>query len=166
MGPFFPKLILVGLIPKTRATRLDRDINSLKVVFHNTNSLFFYSHNLALCLSLLFVDLYTSSSISQHFNHYFASSSPPPLLPSLRFDLSMSSLKFVYIWNCYLLLFLLFGFVDLFFGFVDVLFGFVDLLILFIRNQALVFDLCISVEIKSDHRPLEPNSTRPIAICS
>ena len=60
-----------------------------------------------------------------------------------------------------------FGF--LLFGFVDVLWvcrsslWFVDLLILFFRNQTYVFDLCISVKIKADRRPPEPNPTRPVA---
>ena len=55
--------------------------------------------------------------------------------------------------------FLFFGCVDLFFGFVDLLFGFVDLLILFFRNHTLVFDLCISVEIKADRCPPELDPT-------
>ena len=52
---------------------------------------------------------------------------------------------------------------DLFFGYVDLLFGFVDLLILFFKNRSSVFDLCISVEIKADRRPPEPDPTRPVA---
>jgi len=60
-------------------------------------------------------------------------------------------------------LFLFFGFVDLFFGFVDLLFGFVDLLILFFKNRSLVFALCISVKIKADRRPPEPDPTRSMA---
>ena len=60
---------------------------------------------------------------------------------------------------------LFFGFVDMFFGFVDLLFGFVDLLILFFRNRSSVFDLCISVEIKADYRPPEPDPTRLMAFC-
>ena len=51
----------------------------------------------------------------------------------------------------------------MFFGFVDLLFGFVDLLILFFRNRSSVFDLCISVEIKADCRPPEPDPTRLMA---
>ena len=84
-------------------------------------------------------------------------SSPSP--PSLRFvfaSLKFSSLRFGYLWNCCLLLFLFFGFVDLFFGFVD-------LLILFFKNRSSVFDLCISVEIKVNRRPPEPDPTRPVA---
>ena len=77
----------------------------------------------------------------------------------------MSSLKFVYMWNCCLLLFLVLGFVDLFFGFVDLLFGFVDLLILFIKNQTLVFDLCILVEIEANHYPPKSDLTLPMVIC-
>ena len=59
--------------------------------------------------------------------------------------------------------FLFFGCVDLFFGFIDLLFGFVDLLILFFKNQSLVFDLSILVEIKADRHPPEPDLTRPVA---
>ena len=86
--------------------------------------------------------------------------------PSLRFvfaSLKFSSLTFGFLWNCYLLLFLFFGFVDLFFGFVDLLFGFVDLLILFFKNRSSVFDHCISVEIKADRCPPEPDPTWPVA---
>ena len=110
-----------------------------------------------LCLSivdlcLFVVDLCSSSSTFAFRPHRPSQSSPP----SLRFDLSISSLRFGYLWNCCLLLFLFFGFVDLFFGFVD-------LFILFFRNQTLVFDLCISVEIKADRRPPEPDPTRLVA---
>ena len=64
-------------------------------------------------------------------------------------------------------LWMFFGF--LLFGFVDVLWvcrssvWVVDLLILFFRNQTYVFDLCISVKIKADRRPPEPNPTRLVA---
>ena len=149
---------------KTWATWPNRDINGLNVVFHNSLSVL-YSHSLlsqSLCSSpistlrwsLLFVNLCSSSSIStlRHrcwlFNHNFASSSSST--PSLRFDLSISSLRFSYLWNCYLLLFLFFGFVDL--------------LILFFRNQTLVFDICISVEIKADCHTPKPNLTQLVAI--
>ena len=94
-------------------------------------------------------------------------SSPSP--PSLRFVftfLKFSSLRFGYLWNCCLLLFLFFGFVDLFFGFVDLLFRFEDLLILFFKNRSSVFDLCILVEIKADRCPPEPDPTRPVAFGS
>ena len=106
-----------------------------------------------LCLSivdlcLFVVDLcFTSSTFA--FHPQCPSSSSPS---SLRFDLSISSLRFGYLWNCCLLLLLFFGLMDLFFGFVD-------LLILFFRNQTSVFDLCISVEIKADRCPPELDPT-------
>ena len=70
--------------------------------------------------------------------------------------------------------FLLFGFVDVLWVFVIWICGsvlwvcrsslwVVDLLILLFRNQTYVFDLCISVKIKADRRPPEPNPTRPVA---
>ena len=102
-----------------------------------------------LCLSIF--DLCSSSSIFALRSQRPNSSSPP----SLRYRRSISSLRFVYLWIC--------GFVDLFFGFVDLLFRFEDLLILFFKNWSSVFDLCISVEIKADHRPPEPDPTRPVA---
>ena len=103
-------------------------------------------------LCFFVVDLCSSSSTFALRPQRPSSSSPQ----SLRFDLSISSLRFGYLWNCCLLLFLFFWFVDLFFGFVD-------LLILFLRNQTSVFDLCISVEIKAHRRPPEPDPTRPVA---
>ena len=112
----------------------------------------------------------TSSSLicalhrrSSLFIHNVPNSSSPPSLRFVFASLKFSSLRFGYLWNCCLLLFLFFGFMDLFFGFVDLLFGFVDLLILFFRNQSSVFDLCISVEIKADRHALEPDPTRPVA---
>ena len=107
---------------------------------------------LVIDLCLFVVDLCSSSSTFALRPQRPSSSSPP----SLRFDLSISSLRFGYLWNCCLLLFLFFGFVDLFFGFVD-------LFILFFRNQTSVFGLCISVEIKADRHALEPDPTRPVA---
>ena len=92
------------------------------------------------------------------------SSSLPPSLKFVFASLKFSSLRFGYLWNCCLLLFLFFGFVDLFFGFVDLLFGFVNLLILFFKNRSSVFDLCILVKIKADRHPPELDPTRLVAI--
>ena len=91
------------------------------------------------------------------------SSSSPPSLRLVFASLKFSSLRFCYLWNCCLLLFLFFGFVDMFFRFVDLLFGFVDLLILFFRNRSSVFDLCILVKIKANRCPPEPDPTWPMA---
>ena len=91
------------------------------------------------------------------------SSSLPPSLKFVFTSLKFSSLRFGYLWNCCLLLFLFFGFVDLLFGFVDLLFGFVNLLILFFKNRSSVFDLCILVKIKADCRPPELDPTRLVA---
>ena len=110
-----------------------------------------------LCLSIIYLCLFVvdlcSSSSTFAFHPQRPNSSLPP---SLRFDLFSSSLRFGYLWNCYLLLFLFFGFVDLFFGFID-------LLILFFRNQTSVFDLCISIEIKANCCPPKPDPTPPVA---
>ena len=84
------------------------------------------------------------------------SSSSPPSLRLVFASLKFSSFRFCYLWNCCLLLFLFFGFVDMFFGFVD-------LLILFFKNRSSVFDLCISIEIKADCHPPEPNPTQLMA---
>ena len=124
--------------------------NLIPVLTFQNHPLTLSSQSHDLCLFV--VDL-CSSSLTFALCPQRPSSSLPP---SLRFDLSISSLRFGYLWNCCLLLFLLFGFVYLFFGFVD-------LLILFFQNQTSVFDLCISVEIKADRRPPEPDPTRPVA---
>ena len=121
-----------------------------------------YSSSISASPSSIFASsslIFALHSRSSLFVRNVASSSSPPSPPSLRFNLSISSLRFNYLWYCCLLLFLFFGFVDLFFGFVD-------LLILFFKNQTSVFDLCILVEIKADCYPPEPDLTQPVTFRS
>ena len=66
------------------------------------------------------------------------SSSPP----SLRFNLSISSPRFIYLWICGSILWVCRSSLWV-----------IDLLILFFKNQTSV-DLCILVKIKADRRPI------------
>ena len=135
----------------TQATQPNRHINGFKGLKFVTLSS--YSHSLLsisrsllpfadptcrrFCLSI--VNLCISSSTFALRLQRPSSSSPP----SLRFNLSISSLRFVYLWICGSVLWVCRSSLWV-----------IDLLILFFRNQTSV-DLCILVEIKANRRPIQ-----------